>query len=113
MTAARRTPRAAGWIVGRFVGSGHFNISPEAALEVAAGTARGPERAIGRGGRGSPGPYPRFSTKPIGTAVTAIRRTECEWRTGGGGCNRTAESIGKRRGRRHRTRYIRPAPQVV
>lgn len=50
MTAARRTPRAAGWIVGRFVGSGHFNISPEHALEVAPGTAHGPERAIGGAG---------------------------------------------------------------
>ncbi|WP_174903968.1 hypothetical protein [Burkholderia pseudomultivorans] len=34
-TAACGTPRAAGWIIGRFVGSGHFNISPKAALEVA------------------------------------------------------------------------------
>jgi len=101
----------AGWIVGRFVGSGHFNISPEAALEVAAGTARGPERAIGRGGRGSPGPYHRFLTKPIGTPVSGIRRRKRERRTSGGRRNLAAGSIAKRRGRRHRTRYIRPAPE--
>ncbi|WP_212139348.1 hypothetical protein, partial [Burkholderia territorii] len=48
MTAAREMPRAAGWIIGRFVGSGHFNISPEHALEVAPGGARGPWQAVWR-----------------------------------------------------------------
>ena len=48
MTDTRGTPRAAGWIIGRFVGSGHFNISPKHALEVAPGGARPPQRAAGR-----------------------------------------------------------------
>lgn len=112
MTAARRTPRAAGWIVGRFVGSGHFNISPEPALEVAAGTARGPERAVGRAGRGRPGRYRRFRTTPIGTPAGAIRRTERERRTDGDRCNLAAAWIAKRRVCTHRTRDARPTPDA-
>ncbi|WP_175861979.1 hypothetical protein [Burkholderia cepacia] len=76
MTAARRTPRAAGWIVGRFVGSGHFNISPKPALEVAPGMVRGPERAAGRAGRGDRRISRRFQAATTGTPVERIRPTE-------------------------------------
>ncbi|KVE03279.1 hypothetical protein WI91_01280 [Burkholderia vietnamiensis] len=34
----------AGWIMGRFIGSGHFNISPTHALEVAHGRPGRPGR---------------------------------------------------------------------
>ncbi|WP_155121899.1 hypothetical protein [Burkholderia ubonensis] len=40
--------RAAGRIVGRFVGSGHFNISPEHALGVAHGRPGRLQRAAAR-----------------------------------------------------------------
>ncbi|MEY1591554.1 hypothetical protein AB3K92_22210 [Burkholderia sp. Bmkn7] len=76
MTAARRTPRAAGWIVGRFVGSGHFNISPKPALEVAPGSVHGPERAAGRAGRGDRRIFHRFRAAVTGTPVERIRPTE-------------------------------------
>ncbi|HDR9358570.1 TPA: hypothetical protein QDB44_004477 [Burkholderia vietnamiensis] len=38
----------AGWIMGRFIGSGHFNISPTHALEVADGRPGRPQRAAAR-----------------------------------------------------------------
>ncbi|MCA8198659.1 hypothetical protein [Burkholderia vietnamiensis] len=38
----------AGWIMGRFIGSGHFNISPTHALEVAHGRPGRPQRAAAR-----------------------------------------------------------------
>ncbi|KVE70731.1 hypothetical protein WJ07_02410 [Burkholderia vietnamiensis] len=38
----------AGWIMGRFIGSGHFNISPTHALEVAHGRPGHPQRAAAR-----------------------------------------------------------------
>ncbi|WP_455778571.1 hypothetical protein, partial [Burkholderia stabilis] len=109
MTAARRTPRAAGWIVGRFVGSGHFNISPKPALEVAAGMARGPERAAGRADRGRRVMRRRFRAAPTGTSVTRIRRMERNAWTGGGRCNHAAEPAKYAMGKKAGGRVARPA----
>ncbi|ABB10100.1 hypothetical protein Bcep18194_A6506 [Burkholderia lata] len=106
MTAARRTPRAAGWIVGRFVGSGHFNISPKHALEVAPGTVRGPERAAGRAGRGGRRICDRFHAEVTGAPVTRIRPMEDDARTGGGRCNRAAEPTAERGVSGHRASGI-------
>lgn len=105
MTAARRTPRAAGWIIGRFVGSGHFNISPKHALEVAQGGARRPPLAAGR----TDGDDRRARPTAVGTDERGehaqfVGRNANGARSGADRCNplsRTGHTIRSRLGRPH------------